>query len=651
MLRRRRRVRGGCAEVLRARARDAALAKAEVVARAYAADRLSRNGARAAERSRLLREPRGGLRVRRYGRGITAIGAAALERRGKAAPPEALEANRLARAAGVPHVAFYDPTLDAALGAPGPAKDAVEAFFRLLAVCHTVLVEDGAPEEAPPPPPPPPRRGFFGRRSQSPPPARPASKMAPAARKARFSASSPDDEALVCGARRVGRARLRFFSLASRRTAPLSSRPDVSARFLFDERGPRLSLRGRTSPLGSSSDERGRLREAVPSRRAVARGDRVGGARPARRTRAASSKTSSRSRGAGRRRERRVSKPRRHFGLAFERRSPGKLTVRNQLRGRDEVYEVIELLDFTSARKRMSVVARALDDRGAPIGPVTIYLKGADTAVEPRLRPGQDANKNKTFDAMGAFSAEGLRTLVCAQAELPLQKFETWLTSYRAAAADLREVRKRQRDEPNAIDRLMDEVEHAFGDGLQLVGATAIEDRLQDGVPETVASLLEAGMRVWVLTGDKMETAINIGVACRLVEPPDTMAQIVVDAAVYRDAAERASSSLGPDADKRARRGAADAASRETLQGVFERETRSLSEAVGAYRSGDAAPPPLPRALIVDGEALRHALEADAGDDAPCRRALLDLAKHCKAVVACRVSPARRPSEKLARRS
>jgi magnesium-transporting ATPase (P-type) len=53
--------------------------------------------------------------------------------------------------------------------------------------------------------------------------------------------------------------------------------------------------------------------------------------------------------------------------------------------------------------------------------------------------------------------------------------------------------------------------------GLSIVGATAIEDRLQEGVPETIADLKGAGIKVWVLTGDKMTTAINIGFSCRLL--------------------------------------------------------------------------------------------------------------------------------------
>lgn len=52
-------------------------------------------------------------------------------------------------------------------------------------------------------------------------------------------------------------------------------------------------------------------------------------------------------------------------------------------------------------------------------------------------------------------------------------------------------------------------------------GATGVEDRLQDGVPDTIAALRGAGLQIWVLTGDKQETALNIAHACQLLDPND----------------------------------------------------------------------------------------------------------------------------------
>ena len=54
---------------------------------------------------------------------------------------------------------------------------------------------------------------------------------------------------------------------------------------------------------------------------------------------------------------------------------------------------------------------------------------------------------------------------------------------------------------------------------LKLLGASAIEDKLQDGVPEAIATLSKADIKIWVLTGDKQETAVNIGFACNLITP------------------------------------------------------------------------------------------------------------------------------------
>jgi magnesium-transporting ATPase (P-type) len=76
-------------------------------------------------------------------------------------------------------------------------------------------------------------------------------------------------------------------------------------------------------------------------------------------------------------------------------------------------------------------------------------------------------------------------------------------------------------------EKQMENVQEEIESGLILLGATAIEDRLQDEVGETITNLREAGLKVWVLTGDKIETAINIGFSCKLLN--NEMERIVVD--------------------------------------------------------------------------------------------------------------------------
>merc|ERR1712232_1282243 len=87
--------------------------------------------------------------------------------------------------------------------------------------------------------------------------------------------------------------------------------------------------------------------------------------------------------------------------------------------------------------------------------------------------------------------------------------FQDWHVRFRAARADVSEARDQK------VKSLYEELETR--QGLCLLGATAIEDRLQDRVPEVIESLRVAGICVWVLTGDKLETAINIGKSCRLL--------------------------------------------------------------------------------------------------------------------------------------
>ena len=72
-------------------------------------------------------------------------------------------------------------------------------------------------------------------------------------------------------------------------------------------------------------------------------------------------------------------------------------------------------------------------------------------------------------------------------------------------------------------DALATELEHGF----TLIGSTAIEDKLQDGVGDCIQSLKDAGIKVWVLTGDKIETAINIGYSAKLLN--NEMNQMIID--------------------------------------------------------------------------------------------------------------------------
>lgn len=90
--------------------------------------------------------------------------------------------------------------------------------------------------------------------------------------------------------------------------------------------------------------------------------------------------------------------------------------------------------------------------------------------------------------------------------DIPEEEYRQWSAMYDKAAATI-----------NGRSEELDKVAEMIERNLFLLGATAIEDKLQDGVPDTIFTLQQAGIKVWVLTGDRQETAINIGMSCRLI--------------------------------------------------------------------------------------------------------------------------------------
>jgi len=172
-----------------------------------------------------------------------------------------------------------------------------------------------------------------------------------------------------------------------------------------------------------------------------------------------------------------------------------KDTIDIEVLGQPERFTYLKTLEFTSTRKRMSVIVRASDGR------IILYCKGADSVIYERLAADVDpALKEKTTKDMDFFANGGLRTLCIGYRVLEEDEFLRWLRTYEAAQSTIE-----NRDE--AIESAAAEVEHS----LQILGATALEDKLQEGVPEAIELLHRAGIKLWILTGDKLQTAIEIG--------------------------------------------------------------------------------------------------------------------------------------------
>ncbi|XP_033163693.1 phospholipid-transporting ATPase ID isoform X8 [Drosophila mauritiana] len=196
----------------------------------------------------------------------------------------------------------------------------------------------------------------------------------------------------------------------------------------------------------------------------------------------------------------------RNFGFVFRTRTPNSITI--EVMGQTEEYELLNILDFNNVRKRMSVILRRGDS-------MVLYCKGADNVIYDRLHGGQEDLKARTQDHLNKFAGEGLRTLALAERRLTEQYYNDWRSRQQEAALSM-DSREQK------LNAIYEEIESE----MQLVGVTAIEDKLQDGVPKSIANLQNAGIKIWVLTGDKQETAINIGYSCQLLT--DELADVFI---------------------------------------------------------------------------------------------------------------------------
>lgn len=263
-----------------------------------------------------------------------------------------------------------------------------------------------------------------------------------------------------------------------------------------------------------------------------------------------------------------------NYGWTFITRTPELVEV--EILGELKQFQILNVIEFTSKRKRMSVIVQD------PKGVIKIFCKGADTVIYERLAPDKQLFREKTLKQLEEFATEGLRTLCCAYAVIPRQTYNEWKQTYHKASTSIQYRETKLEDAANLIEI-----------NLTLLGATAIEDKLQDQVPETIAALIKADINVWVLTGDKQETAINIGYSARLI--CSGMPLVILN--------------------------------EESLDGTREtilKHNSELGESLG--RSNDIA-------LVVDGKTLKYALSCDI------RRDFLDLCTSCKVVICCRVSP------------
>ncbi|XP_036096989.1 probable phospholipid-transporting ATPase VB [Molossus molossus] len=301
----------------------------------------------------------------------------------------------------------------------------------------------------------------------------------------------------------------------------------------------------------------------------------------------------------------------RAYSFTLVSRTPEQVTVRLP-QGTCLTFDVLCTLGFDSVRKRMSVVVRH------PLtGEITVYTKGADSVImdlleDPACVPDTDVEKKvrktraRTQKHLDLYARDGLRTLCIAKKVISEEDFRRWASFRHEAEASL----------DNRDELLMETAQH-LEKQLTLLGATGIEDRLQEGVPNTIAALREAGIQLWVLTGDKQETAVNIAYSCRLLDQTDTVYSINTESqetceSILTCALEEVKQLHGPwKADRR-------------LSGFH------LPSETPPPASGAAAPEV---GLVIDGKTLNTIFQGKL------EKKFLELTQHCRSVLCCRSTP------------
>ncbi|CAK9258113.1 unnamed protein product [Sphagnum jensenii] len=344
------------------------------------------------------------------------------------------------------------------------------------------------------------------------------------------------------------------------------------------------------------------------------------------------------------------------YGYSLVERTSSSIVI--NVLGEIQRYEVLGIHEFDSVRKRMSVVVECPDRT------IKLLVKGADTSVIDIVATVTEAPQSvksavhgdslgeekhraevvlRTLGHLDNYAREGLRTLVVASKTLTQREVEEWHFHYAKASTALTDRVAMLRNTAALVEN-----------NLTLLGSTGIEDKLQQGVPETIALLREAGIKVWVLTGDKQETAISIGFSCLLLTRD--MQQIIINEnsrvgcqeAIMNAKAMHGIMSTQKESRFSFRRQNSLGGRSFNSEDVSNGTTMSMAESTwysaGSTTSADKRTvesgvtqrrrrDQQPLALIIDGNSLVHALSEELEQD------LYELATACKVVVCCRVAP------------
>jgi magnesium-transporting ATPase (P-type) len=212
-----------------------------------------------------------------------------------------------------------------------------------------------------------------------------------------------------------------------------------------------------------------------------------------------------------------------NFGVRMIARSAQTVVVRyinsSNTDYEDIQYEILCLLPFETTRKRMSIIVRMREK-------IYLFIKGAESSIWTNLNSFNDVDIRATTEQHGLdFAQQGYRSLLVACRQITSEHFDEWFRRYSLAA-----------DQLNNREEAISEAAVNIEVDLTLAGLTAVEDKLQDGVPKTIATLRCAGIKIWLLTGDKEATALSTAQAASLVS--SIHHQIVSDNGDFSEAAQ-----------------------------------------------------------------------------------------------------------------
>ncbi|CEL98109.1 unnamed protein product [Vitrella brassicaformis CCMP3155] len=203
----------------------------------------------------------------------------------------------------------------------------------------------------------------------------------------------------------------------------------------------------------------------------------------------------------------------RQMGYTFWRRTDEHLTLQIRHGSKTKEFDLLRLIKFSNSRKRSSVIVRDPDTQI-----ITLYSKGADDVMLPQCPAHLSHFVPRIEAAVDTYSKLGLRTLCLGCKTIEPSYWEEWRRKAQVAGTIL---------EPKEKDRQLNDLYSEIELGCMLLSATGTEDKIQNGVPECIERLRMANISVWMITGDKLDTAVEIAKSCRLLDMQEMRVDIV----------------------------------------------------------------------------------------------------------------------------